>query len=78
LPIDIFVPTRAVPRMLDIIRSHKTVNLHVVGKNWDAANAEAEKLANSDDNAFMVHPFNQVFEIAIVINPCVCYIYNNH
>jgi len=75
LPLDVYVPSSAKQRMLNIIKSYKTTTLHVQGltqklpflysihsnegKNWDAANELAEKQASKDPQAFMVHPFNQ-------------------
>ena len=39
---------------------YPSVDLHIFGRNWDAANAAALKILANDPDAFFVHPFNQV------------------
>ena len=36
------------------------IDLHIVGENWDAANAEAEKLLAKEPHAVFIHPFEKV------------------
>ena len=46
-----------------LLQLFPTVEVIVAGKNWDAANAAANKLLAEDHSAFFVHPFDQVLRI---------------
>ncbi len=39
------------------------IELNVGGKNWDEANARAQKVIEDDPEAFFVHPFSQVYTV---------------